>query len=176
MDNSEKREHEEREKSGFRVVDHRHFDAQGKVRDKAVENSPPASTSKAEPSADNSASKQSAPQSSATGSNRIPHESSPADREAARQAYGSGGAQMDFAHFCLSLAGSAQVALGLVAHPESKIITKDPNTARQTIDIIAMLQEKTKGNLSKEEEGLLEELLYTLRMQYVQATNAPTVK
>jgi hypothetical protein len=44
--------------------------------------------------------------------------------------------------------------------------------ARHTIDTVAMLQEKTKGNLTKEEENMLETILYQLRMRYVELTNA----
>ncbi|MBI4237119.1 MAG: DUF1844 domain-containing protein [Deltaproteobacteria bacterium] len=78
--------------------------------------------------------------------------------------------QLSFGHFCLSLAGSTQVALGLIPNPQTNLTTKDLGAARQTIDLLGMLQEKTKGNLTTEEAGLLEELLYTLRMQYIEVT------
>ena len=81
---------------------------------------------------------------------------------------------LEFSHFILSLATSTQVALGLIANPGTKVMHRDVEAARQTIDIIAMIQEKTKGNLSAEEAQLIEEVLYTLRMQYVQVTQNPT--
>jgi len=60
--------------------------------------------------------------------------------------------------------------LGEVPDPVSKQSVKQLSSAKQTIDLIGMLQEKTKGNLSSEEEKLIEYILYDLRMRYVKAT------
>ena len=76
--------------------------------------------------------------------------------------------EIDFPTFILSLATSAQVHLGAVPNPATGKQEKDLNLAKQTIDILALLQEKTKGNLSSEEERLLQHLLYDLRMTYVE--------
>jgi hypothetical protein len=78
--------------------------------------------------------------------------------------------RIDFATFVLSLSTSALHHLGLVPDPE----TNQPGPvnkvfARQTIDTLELLQEKTRGNLDAEEERLLEGLLYELRMRYVEA-------
>lgn len=75
---------------------------------------------------------------------------------------------MDFTTFILSLTSSVQVHLGLVPNPVTQKTETDLLAARQTIDIMDMLQEKTKGNLSKEEQRLLEYVLYDLRMKYVE--------
>lgn len=72
---------------------------------------------------------------------------------------------LSFSHFCLSLATSIQMGLGLIPNPATGKPEQDLPMARQTIDLLGLLQEKTKGNLSKDEAGLLEELLYTVRMQ-----------
>ena len=77
--------------------------------------------------------------------------------------------EIDFSTFILSLVTSAMVHLGEAPHPDGKP-RKDLTLAKQTIDILGMLQDKTKGNLTDEESKLIEELLYDLRMRYVNAT------
>ncbi len=76
---------------------------------------------------------------------------------------------IDFYTFVLSLASSAFVHLGDAPHPESGEPMK-PNfpLAQQTIDILAMLREKTQGNLTPEEEKFMENLLTDLRLRFVQ--------
>lgn len=74
---------------------------------------------------------------------------------------------MDFTHFCLSLAGSALINLGDAASPESGKTEADLNMARQTIDILAMLEAKTQGNLTEDESRLLSTVLYDLRMRFL---------
>ncbi|MCP3982947.1 MAG: DUF1844 domain-containing protein [bacterium] len=77
---------------------------------------------------------------------------------------------IDFASFSLSLATSALYHMGLVADPETGK-PSEPNlpVARQTIDTLEMLQSKTQGNLTEEEQGLLVNLLTELRMRFVEA-------
>jgi len=75
---------------------------------------------------------------------------------------------MDFTTFCLSLASSAMIHLGLSPSPETGKAEKALPLAKQTIDILVLLEEKTKGNLTSEEAKLLSTLLYDLRMRYVQ--------
>ncbi len=77
---------------------------------------------------------------------------------------------MDFSTFVLSLGTSAFYHLGLVADPETgERATPNPELARQAIDTLEMLQQKTQGNLGAEEERLVESLLYDLRMRFVEA-------
>ncbi len=78
-------------------------------------------------------------------------------------------AAIDFYTFVLSLASSAFVHLGDAPHPETGEPVK-PNfpLAQQTIEILAMLREKTKGNLTPEEEKFMENLLTDLRLRFVQ--------
>ncbi|MGH9390450.1 MAG: DUF1844 domain-containing protein [Vicinamibacteria bacterium] len=76
--------------------------------------------------------------------------------------------EINFTSFVLSLSSSALLHFGAIEDPFSKKIEKNLPLAKQTIDILGILQEKTKGNLSKEEEDLLENVLYSLRMKYMQ--------
>jgi hypothetical protein len=69
----------------------------------------------------------------------------------------------------LSLASSAFVHLGDAPHPETgESVPPNLPLAHQAIDILAMLREKTKGNLTQEEEKFLENLLTDLRLRFVQ--------
>ncbi len=74
---------------------------------------------------------------------------------------------IDFATFVLSLSSSAAYHLGLVPHPEDQTTCNNLPMAKQTIDILGILQEKTKGNLTGEEERLLGEVIYNLRIAFV---------
>jgi hypothetical protein len=76
---------------------------------------------------------------------------------------------MDFSTFVLSLASSAMVNLGMVENEGSLKGEPDLMAARQLIDIISVLEEKTRGNLSESETKLLKSLLYDLRVQYCDA-------
>ncbi len=75
--------------------------------------------------------------------------------------------KMDFRTLVLSLSTTAMYQLGLVAEPGSPPPPPDPEAARQSIDMLAVLEEKTRNNLSAEEKRLLEQVLYELRMAYV---------
>jgi hypothetical protein len=74
---------------------------------------------------------------------------------------------MNFSTFVASLNASALLHLGIIEDPSSGTRNKSLPMAKQTIDILSMLQEKTTGNLSEEEENLLKNILYDLRMMYV---------
>jgi hypothetical protein len=80
------------------------------------------------------------------------------------------GGGITFAGFVISLATTAAVHFGDFADPHTGQ-RAEPNleAAQQMIEIIAMLQEKTKGNLLEPEERLIDDLLYELRLRYVQA-------
>lgn len=75
---------------------------------------------------------------------------------------------IDFATFVLSLNHSALMHLGEAPHPETDSIEKNLPLARQTIDLLGVLEEKTKGNLTGDEERLLHQVLYDLRMRFVE--------
>lgn len=81
---------------------------------------------------------------------------------------------VDFHTFILSLGSSALLHLGELEHPDGREAQPDLPLAKHTIDIIAMLQAKTKGNLTPPEERLIESLLYDLRLRYVEHSKAGT--
>ncbi len=73
----------------------------------------------------------------------------------------------DFNFFITTLALQASIALGQVSHPSTNKTEPDMIQAKFLIDTLGMLKEKTKGNLTADETGLLENLLYELRMVYI---------
>ena len=78
---------------------------------------------------------------------------------------------IDFPSYLLSYYTQGLVLLGEVPNPYTNKKEEDVEAARHTIDILAMLQEKTKGNLTQDEEKLLENVLYELRMKFMAKTN-----
>jgi len=78
--------------------------------------------------------------------------------------------EISFIGFVISLASTAAVHFGDVENPVSGTKgTPDLLAARQMIDILSLLEQKTKGNLTAEERTVLEQVLYELRMRFVQA-------
>jgi hypothetical protein len=77
---------------------------------------------------------------------------------------------MDFISFVMSLANTAVVQMGLAQTPEAGESVKDLAGAKQLIDIIGMLEEKTRGNLDEEEKKILNDTLFQLRMAFVEAS------
>jgi len=74
---------------------------------------------------------------------------------------------VDFIAFVGSLGASALMYLGEKIAPDQPEGLKDLHGAKQMIDLIALLEEKTKGNLTEDESSMLKSLLYNLRMRYV---------
>ena len=77
---------------------------------------------------------------------------------------------VNFSQFVVSLASSALVHLGEIAEPDGTETRVDLNLARHTIDVLALLQEKTAGNLDSEETRLLEAVLDDLRTKFLTAS------
>jgi hypothetical protein len=82
------------------------------------------------------------------------------------------GPKVDFAMLAQSIAISALHYMGLVADPASDRPERDLPLARHNIEILELLEEKTRGNLSPEESQLLASLLYEVRMHFVEATKS----
>lgn len=76
--------------------------------------------------------------------------------------------KVDWSTFIMSLSSSALVNLGEVPDPDDGQTKTHLSMARHTIDLLSMLEEKTQGNLSSQEEELLKDILFELRMKYVQ--------
>ena len=77
---------------------------------------------------------------------------------------------MTFGSFIMSLATQALMQLGEMKPPPGMPMEKDVDAARQTIDILNLLETKTRGNLDAAEKQLMEKILTTLRMSFVRAT------
>jgi hypothetical protein len=89
------------------------------------------------------------------------------------KATGAALSEINFSTFVISLSTQALVHLGEVANPVSGKIERDLPVAKQMIDILALLKDKTRGNLNENEERLIEEILYDLRIRYVEAVKKP---
>ncbi len=77
---------------------------------------------------------------------------------------------LDFTTFVLSVSHSALMHLGVAPHPETGAVVRELPLAKQDIDLLAMLEEKTKGNLTGEEERFLAQVLFDVRMRFVEVS------
>jgi hypothetical protein len=143
-------DHDENNGKGFRVVDRRRFNAEGGVRKDAPEREEPKVAPAAPPAE--------------------PARSAAPAREAAPRKEPPKSSGPEFLQFVASLATNALAALGALPDGYGPPMPPDPAIARQYIEIIAMLQEKTAGNLTAEEDQTLKRLLSDLKVQYVEAT------
>jgi hypothetical protein len=133
------------EKSGFEVKDRRLFDDAGELRDGETEEQ--AAQPVENPDQD-------------------PEPAQSPDQEDSRTS-SAPPLPPDFASFIVSLSHAALFHLGQVPDPHSGETNQDMGMARHTIDTIAMLQAKTKGNLSEEEQQLIDNVLTELRLAFV---------
>jgi uncharacterized protein DUF1844 len=158
----------EGEDKPIRVVDRRMFNPAGELRpgyepEESAEPAPPAAVSEAPPAANASA---------PAGPAATP-EAEPARAPDAEPASAPGEPRGEFARIVSSLATTAYSALGLLADPAAGGRHRDLAVARQMIDWLAVLEQKTRGNLSFEESDLLARVLYELRLAYVEVGRAP---
>ena len=131
----------EQDEQGFRITDKRGFREDGKTSD--------ASSDTKETPADAS--------SSTAATNPTEQELPPRP-------------PIDFPSYLLSYYTQGLVLLGEVPNPYTNKKEEDVEAARHTIDILTMLEQKTRGNLAKEEQQLLETVLYELRMKFMAKT------
>ena len=157
-------------KKGFQFVDRRRFDASGNERELepvkilGSDFSSQASDgeSKLSRAEQMTREKSSAQEMSEEGSSPSPSDpSSPSTRESDPEG------EVNFTSFVMSLATQTMVQLGEMDPPPGMEIPIDVESAGHTIEIISMLQRKTKGNLSSDESRFVMEVLNTLRMSYV---------
>ena len=125
------------DKQGLKVTDRRRFDPEGKARDE---------------------SKQATAEQPAT--------STPEGQPAQQETTGAPPA-ITFSSFVMSLATQTLMQLGQIAPPPGMEIPVDKAAAQQTIDILSMLEEKSRGNLDDGEKMLIEEVLHNLRMTFI---------
>jgi hypothetical protein len=76
--------------------------------------------------------------------------------------------EMTLSTFVMSLSTQVLMLLGEIPNPIDNAVRRDMVAAKQVIDILGMLKEKTRGNLESNEEALFENVLYDLRMRYVE--------
>jgi Domain of unknown function (DUF1844) len=151
-----KEEGDEKER-GFKVQDRRRFSAEGEVKPGAEEAKPEPAPSPSGPR---------------------PGVEAPAAVKAGEGA-GAGGEdagadpELNFATFIVGLSTEALAALGEMPHPATGQHGRDLRAARQLIDILGILRDKTRGNLDRDEESLFEAILYDLRMKYVELARQP---
>jgi hypothetical protein len=175
-----------KENSEFKVSDKRLFTAEGDLRDTAEEQAPaPVATT---PAAPVSTIPEAAPAEPAPAlESDIPEPPTASEQQAQHDAYKQSSRDLDtrvelsghsakelemtFERFMASLYMTAMMQLGLM-HEQGGQPGVDLIGARQTIDTLGMIAEKTKGNLTPKEQGFLQNCLYELRMAYVEVTNA----
>ncbi|MGZ3769533.1 MAG: DUF1844 domain-containing protein [Bdellovibrio sp.] len=75
--------------------------------------------------------------------------------------------EASFSMLIMSVASSAVMAMGLEPHPQTGEVMKDKNMARFNIDLLLVLKEKTKGNLSADETTFLDNLISDLQLKFV---------
>ncbi len=93
--------------------------------------------------------------------------SSPPSEEGQQSQEAEGLPEVNFYNFILSLSSTAMYHFGDFSEPENRKSQRNLAAAKQTIDILSLLQEKTTGNLDQNEKNLLDGILYELRMRYV---------
>ena len=153
------------EQSGFKVTDRRLFNPDGSPRDIERDEEP------AKPES----AKQEPPKAAAAAAGVGAHATPPPAQEAETAAQGEelGGDlpgaddPASFVNFLMSIASNAASALGLMEHPVTGERSVDLTLGKHWIDVLGMLQQKTRGNLGPEEQRLLEGMLADLRMQFV---------
>jgi hypothetical protein len=155
----------EGEEKPIRVVDRRMFTPEGDLRPgfEPEESAPePAKPAEAPARAESRATSEAPPSSPG-----------PSPQDDAEPAPAAGEPRGEFARIVTSLATTAYSALGLLADPSTGVRHRDLAVARQMIDWLAILEQKTRGNLSFEESDLLSRVLYELRLAYVEVGRAP---
>jgi hypothetical protein len=182
-----------REESEFKVSDRRLFTSDGELRDSSEEQAPTPTPTAATTAATASAAAVSTivePASAAAVAPPeagIPEPPTASEQQAQHDAYKQSARDLDarvelsghsakelemsFERFMASLYMTAMMQLGLM-HEQGGQPGVDLIGARQTIDTLGMISEKTKGNLTPKEQGFLQNCLYELRMAYVEVTNA----
>jgi hypothetical protein len=148
---------DQEDKRGFKVQDRRRFSAEGETKAEGEESSDRADApSPPKPDA-------------------APPKPEPASKPTASQPSNANAPapELTFAAFVWSLSEQALAALGEIPDPATGKVMHDLVMAQQMIDIIIMLRDKTRGNLDQHEQTLVQEILSTLQMKYVELARQP---
>jgi Domain of unknown function (DUF1844) len=164
----------EKKQEGFTVTDRRLFTSDGEIRKDAIEESP--EPVKVASSPDKAAGKADLPPTPSAAEQKeqadaYQKSSKGLDAEVELSGHSAKDLEMTFERFLASLYMTAMLQLGLM-HEQGGEPRIDLIGARQTIDTLSLLSEKTKGNLTSAEQNFLQNSLYELRMAYVEVTNA----
>jgi hypothetical protein len=156
----------------FKVTDRRLFNADGSPRDLPPEEKPEprvAATQEAAATAPAPEAATPEPEPSAATAEAAPA----ADEEFTEEDLADARDPTSFVSFVMSIASNAASALGMMEHPVTHQREVDVELGKHWIDVLGMLQKKTAGNLTPQEQRMLEGLLADLRMQYVSLVNSP---
>jgi len=146
----------EENQGSFKVTDRRLFNADGTLREDALIEEPvPAPPTEPQPAVSSGSAQPQRQFAAATAPELQPE---PEDAEPERTM---------FNEFLMGIASSAFIYLGLVEHPATGRRQVDMTAAKESIDMLVMLREKTKGNLTRGEEKFFDDLLSELKLQYV---------
>jgi len=108
------------------------------------------------------------PPAPATGTKETPpssaQEAAPSQTAPSQESHGL---PVTFASFVISLGSSSLMLMGEQLDPRQEVMPVNLPQAKEIIDLLSVLEEKTKGNLTSEEETVLRDMLYALRMKYV---------
>jgi hypothetical protein len=139
-------EEEKKQGKGFTVQDRRRFSETGESRDDSPSSAP----------VGDGVQTKATEESRSQASTQAPTQESPLP-------------EINFSTFVISLSTQALMHLGEIENPLTGKVEPDVLVAKQMIDIIGMLREKTRGNLNAGEDRLIEDILFDLRMKYVEA-------
>jgi len=162
------------EQPTFKVVDRRPFNPDGSPRELSEQEKQEAERLAKQAEVENAAAQAMAAEAAPAPADRRPKAVPPAPKEEPQEQAGD---PLDdpasFLSLVMSLATNAAANLGMMPHPVTGDTGVDLQTAKHWIDVLGMLERKTKGNVDRQEAQTLETLLADLRMQYVSFTNAP---
>ncbi len=152
----------------FKVTDRRLFNADGSPRDLPPEEKPEPTIEATQPVAPTEPQVASTPPAESAAEPPVDEDDFSEEEPEGAQDPAS------FVNFLMSIASNAASALGMMEHPVTHQREVDLELGKHWIDVLGMLDKKTKGNLTKQEHQILEGLLSDLRMQYVSLVNAAT--
>ena len=167
-DKDSKDKDRENKEPAFKVQDRRRFSSEGETKADSEESRervdmPPPSGTAQSPKPEQAA-RPSASQSAGAGASARPEPN---------RGGGAPAPELTFAAFVWSLSEQALAALGEIPDPATGKVSHDLIMAQQMIDIIIMLRDKTRGNLDQHEQTLVQEILSTLQMKYVELARQP---
>jgi len=169
------------QQSNFKVTDRRLFNADGSPREVPPEERPAPEPPKIEPAEPPTKGEETPVQPIAASEPETPEpemtepetvDADYEDREPTPEEVAAARDPASFVNFLMSIASNVASALGMMEHPVTHERGVDLELGKHWIDVLGMLQKKTKGNLTPQEMQMLESLLADLRMQFVSLSNA----